>query len=138
MTLIGYTHPLAGFVTALQSLFPYSPQEYGWVSSKTTNQYYYTNVWHEVYDIVGFIPMVITESRRTNVNYSQDVINRYTGKSTSNHKWYQGVYYEYSIYYGQLTRNLNQATSMYNAGLRNPEVYHYSTGLVINNTSILP
>lgn len=138
MVLIGYSHPVMGFVTSLAGLFPYPQEEYGMVNAEVTNQYYYTNVWHEVYDLVGFIPMVITESRRTNVKYEQNIINKYTGASHTEYKWYQGVYYEYSMYYGQLTRNLEEASNMYNAGLRNPEVYRYDTGRVIDNTSILP
>lgn len=138
MALVGYTHPVMGFVADLAGLFPYPTEQYGWVSAEVTNQYYYTNVWHEVFDFVGFIPMVITESRRTNVKYEQNVINKNTGKSSTQYKWYQAVYYEYSIYYGQLTRNLTEALNMYNAGLRNPEVYRYYTGRVIDNTDILP
>jgi len=138
MALIGYSHPVFGFVTAMSGLFPYSPEQYGKVSAEVLNTYAYTNVWHEVYDLVGFVPMVITESRRTNVTYTQSVVNKNTGKTTTNHTDYQGVKYEYSIYYGQLTRNLTQALNMYNAGLRNPEVYYYYTGTVIDNSHVLP
>jgi hypothetical protein len=136
--LASYAHPVGGFVSSLATLFPYNQEEYGWVRAEVLNAYYYTNVWHEVYDIVGYIPMVITESRRTNVKYEQNVTNKYTGASDTEYKWYQAVYYEYSMYYGELTRNLNEAENRYNAGLRNPQIYRYYTGTVIDNTSKLP
>lgn len=138
LALVGYAHPVIGFITSLASTIPYSPEVYGWIVSKTTNFYYYTNVWHEVYDFVGYVPMVITESRRTNVKYAQDVTNKNTGETTGTSDFYQAVYYEYSMFYGKLTRNLEEAEARYNAGLKTPNIYRYYSGLVIDNTNILP
>lgn len=136
--LVGYSHPVGGFLTAIIGLFPFSPEEYGWISATTTNQYYYTNNWYEVYDFVGFIPMVITESRRTNVIYDQKVLNKYTGDSESRSATYQGVYYEYSVYYDNYSYCFTSAINMYNAGLRNPDVWQYYTGSVTDRTYLLP
>ena len=136
--LAGYSHPVSGFITALAGLFPYPVEQYGWVLATTTNQYYYTNVWYEVYDIYGFIPMVITESRQTNVNYNQKVVNKLNGYPTTKDKWFTGIYYEYSYNFGYHSLNLAQAVNMYNAGLRTTEVYQYWTGGVVDNTYLLP
>ncbi len=136
--LASYLHPLMGFITSLAGLFPYPVEQYGWVSAVTTNSYFYTNVWYEVYDIYGFIPMVITESRDTDVNYSQKVINKLNGYTSTKDKTFNGIYYEYSQNFGYHSVNLAQAVSMYNAGLRTTEVYQYWSGRVVDYTYLLP
>lgn len=136
--VLSKTHPLIGFILFVADQIPYSEPEYGWISSTVKNNHVDSNVWHEVYDGRDFTVMVITESRMTNVIYNQSVTNKNTGFVTSVAEDFNGIYYQYSIYFGQLTRNLQEALNRYNAGITFPNLYRYSTGTFIDNSIILP
>ncbi len=138
LVIIGLSHPVGNFISSLASAIPFPTSYYGNVVITTVNSYYDTIVYHEVYDMVGFIPMVITESRRTNMTVHEDVTHKDTGANGTTSKLYNGLKYQYSLYWNELTRNLNEAVARYNAGFRNPKKYSYNTGLVIDNSAMLP
>lgn len=136
--LAGKSHPLVGFIMAAASQIPYSESEYGWMNTTIKNNYVYSDVWHEVYDNRDFTAMVITESRKTNIIFYEDVTNKNTGSVKSALKNYNNIYYQYSKYFGQLTRNTQEALNRYRAGITFPNVYRYNTGTSIDNTHLLP
>lgn len=136
--LVGKTHPVIAFIYETSNIFAIPKEDIGNTRTETFNYYIYTNVWHEVYSTYGYIPMVINESRRTNLDVYTAITNKRNNTTKSRTKTYNNIYIEYSLYYGKIVRNLQEAENRYNAGLRDPEIYRYNSGSVSNNTSILP
>lgn len=138
IVLIGLKFTLAAAILSFADALYIPYDNIGYTTVDIWNYYRPVSVWHEVYDVVGYIPMVIIETRRTNVKYEYTMVDEDTSQLSASSSVYNGVMYEYGLYFNELTRNLNEAAARYNAGLRNPQIYLYNTGLVIDNSSMLP
>lgn len=131
-------HPAIAFINNVGSIFGIKKEDMGDTRIVTYNYYIYNNVWHEVNSTYGYIPMVITQSRRTNLDVYTAITNKKNNRTESTTQAYNNVCNEYSMYYGNIVRNLQEAENRYNAGLRDPEIYNYNSGTIVHNLVTLP
>lgn len=141
IVLAGMSWPIISFVDALVSSIPFPTTVYGNIVAITQNAFVKFSQWYEVQNSQGnWSPFVVTESRRTNVAFVQNVTRRVAPwDMVSASSVHNNARNQHSPRWGAHTLNFQDAQLRYQLGW-GVQVYRWSDagGTIVNNPSVFP
>jgi len=139
--LTGLRWPIISFVDALMGSIPFPTTVSGNVVAITSHTFVGLSQWYEVQNSQGnWSPFVVTESRRTNVTFTQQVTRLVSPWDTSvASSVHNSARHQYSPRWGAHTLNFQDAHLRYQIGW-GLQVYRWSDpgGTIVYSPSVFP